>query len=195
MFPFSRTAPPACYATQKPNWDHAYQARLLVDPRADFAWPNNACIRELKLGIFSQTDEHCAFCDGILDVTGRKTIEHFIPKRGPHARSDLAFYWRNLFPACDLCQSNKGTKYNRLLLRPDHYAYNFDEYFAINFSTGALTPNPGATRHCQARARITITTYGLNSSARTAARYREVQLYNLAPPRPLEEWNYRFMLV
>jgi len=137
------------------------------------------------------TGDRCAFCDGPLLVESRATIEHFKPKG---IYPTLAYNWENLFPCCDLCQSNKLETFDELLLKPDLVGYAFAIYFVANYRTGELEPSPAASEVDQTRAMRTIELYGLNSARRKAARKREWEHFKIQEEPNIDDFHYRFFL-
>ena len=138
-----------------------------------FDWPQyqNQGLHEMLLApLLQMTQQRCAYCDGTLGGTSRETIDHFQPKAEyPQA----AFTWSNLFAACDLCQSCKGSEWIEALLKPDAPGYEFSRYFYCDPETGTLDPNRAATPADQERARETIRILGLNKKKRPTLRARE----------------------
>jgi uncharacterized protein (TIGR02646 family) len=112
--------------------------------------------------------DRCAYCEGPLGETGRRTIDHFLPVfRFP----TLALAWANLLPACDSCNSTyKGSQWSCHLLRPDEDAV--ESFFVLDVETGTLDPNPSLCGRDRARARLTARVFGLNKPPRCAARVR-----------------------
>ena len=137
------------------------------------------------------TQEHCAFCDGRIGTESRETVEHFRPKS---EFPNLAYTWHNLFPCCDLCQSQKLEKFDEALLKPDAADYRFEEYFIANYKTGELEPLPNAPTEIKRRAEVTIDLYGLKLPTRNKARLREWERFVRDPQACLDDYNYRFFL-
>ncbi len=148
----------------------------------DFAWPqygNRKLNRILLEPLQEMTQDRCAFCDGILGVTSRETIEHFRPKAG---FPELAFAWPNLFPACDFCQAQKQRNgdWDEGLLPPDEAGYRFSRFFYCDPDTGEINPNPAASEADQKRAKVTTRLFGLNTKKRRKSRRREWRRYRRA---------------
>jgi hypothetical protein len=85
-------------------------------------------------------------------------VEHYVAKS---IRTDLAFDWTNLLPACRLRNGSKGEEDHRgALLKPD--AENPEPFFWIHPDTGRLAPHPRQDAVGQQRALDTIRICGLN---------------------------------
>lgn len=137
------------------------------------------------------TQQHCAFCDGLLGLTSRETVEHFRPKK---TFPKLAYAWDNLFPCCDLCQSIKLERFDEALLKPDTEDYAFNNYFTVNYHTGKIELSSRSDLDAQAKARITLELYGLNTKERMIARTREMECFSRAEVPCVDDYNYRFFL-
>lgn len=184
---------PACLSNNWKARTRAYIAGLRVIPKRSFSWRSPRCYVAILAELLVMSGDRCSYCDGFIGIESRQTIDHFRPK-GPFPA--LAYSWRNLFPACDQCQSAKLEKYHPKLLRPDRANYHFDRYFICDFATGQVSPNPGASIHDQARAEKTIEICGLNSTARNKARLRERRKWLAAAgAMAVDEFNYRHFLV
>ncbi len=188
-----RITAPSCLTDKAPGWTRNYLQRLEENPTAAFHWGNRDCYREIRQRLNTMTQTHCAFCDGILGPTSRKTVEHFFPKESTKWPA-LAYVWTNLFPACDTCQSAKNNRFDGLLLKPDEPHYRFERFFLIDYMTGVLQPLPSALPHLQERAQKTIDLYGLNEHGRPQARLRELKHFQNDPDQIVDEFNYRFLL-
>ncbi|MEG1465805.1 MAG: hypothetical protein RSA68_06970 [Hafnia sp.] len=144
--------------------------------------------------LFTMNVGHCAFCDGGgIGEQSRKTIEHFKPKS---LYPDLAYKWENLYPCCDQCQSQKRERFDPDLLIADDMAYQFDGYFMLNYSTGAIEPSAAVDSNHQRRAQVTIEHYGLNLPERKKGRLRELQHYQRRDKEVslLDDFSYRYFL-
>lgn len=151
---------------------------------------NKILCRELE----KITQNHCSFCDSYpLGVSAQQTIEHFRPKSG-YPR--LVYVWHNLFLACNICQSSKGEKYDKNLLKPDKKDYEFYRYFVVNYRNGEIEVNPSSTEEEQKRAKVTIEIYGLNKENRPTSRLIEYRKYKdlLEKNYTIEDFSYRFFL-
>ena len=182
--PFVRSEAPECLTVTDPS-----------------TWPlSKACYAQTRERLFKASGDRCAFCDGLMKITSKATVEHFRPKsKFPNLKAE----WGNLFPCCDQCQSAKLEKFDEALLKPDEASYNFLKYFVCNFRTGEIEIDPNITPDEQLRAAITTQIYGLNATARCNARRKErrhwlaevsqfgqssVELTNLG------DWQFRFFL-
>ena len=151
MRPFKRSEPPSILAEHGEEWGRDFEES------GNFHWHidsgqkvNHILLPALKL----QTQEHCSFCDGFpVSTISNETIEHFHPKSKYPLK---AFLWENLYFCCDRCQTNKGEKFDDLLLRPDAVDYCFDDYFRWDLVSGELHANPNSSQENQDRANITI---------------------------------------
>jgi len=138
------------------QWGKDYQAS-----GKEFTWRfGEKKKRELKNLLKNMTAYHCSYCDSF--PIGRRqikdTIDHFRPK---DIFKLLAYLWENLFIACHYCQE-RNDDFDELLLKPDEADYSFDEYFAFDFTTFKIIPNPSKPIKNQERARITINLFRLN---------------------------------
>ncbi|MFA7239591.1 MAG: hypothetical protein WC091_05710 [Sulfuricellaceae bacterium] len=191
MHKMKRPAQPDCLNANWPDWTEDFVTARKLDPKHPFGWRSPACYQEIRRQLSVMTQAHCAFCDGAIGVESRETVEHFRPKS---TFPDLAYEWNNLFPCCDLCQSNKLEKFDPALLKPDELEYAFDNYFVANFSTGEIEPSPHTDANARRQADVTIRLYGLNLPARKKARKREWEAYQRDAQAALDDYNYRFFL-
>lgn len=125
----------------------------------------------------------CAYCDGQLEETSPKTIDHFVPESLDRG---YGLAWLNLFPACVNCNSTfKGTQYSCYLVRPDRDPV--DQWFAFDPSDGRLYPAPELERKTRARVRLTIRIFGLNHSTRCSARVRTWKTLENIVKEPIDD--------
>lgn len=144
--------------------------------------------------LFEMTQGHCAFCDGgDIGAESRRTIEHFYPKS---EYKELAYQWTNLYPCCDQCQSQKLERFDPHLLAPDSNGYHFDDYFTVNYRTGAIEPSGFANAENQYQARVTIEHYGLDLEERRKARQKELKRYQQRDRDTdiKDDFSYRYFL-
>lgn len=191
MHKMERSAQPDCFSASWLAWTEDFVAARQHDPKHLFSWRSPACYQEIRRQLSTMTQAHCAFCDGPIGVESRETVEHFRPKNTFH---NLAYEWNNLFPCCDMCQSNKRENFDPALLKPDEPEYAFDKYFVANFSTGEIEPSPHSDEEARQKADVTIKIYGLNLPARKKARKREWESYQRGLQACLDDYNYRFFL-
>ncbi len=152
-----------------------FLAAKAKNPKYKFQWYSAFQYDYMLSLLFDMTQGHCAFCDGgDIGAESRKTIEHFYPKSD---YQELAYKWENLYPCCDQCQSQKLERYDPLLLAPDDVGYRFDDYFTVNYRTGAIEPSRFVDSVAQERARITIEHYGLDIEERRKSRQKELKRY------------------
>jgi uncharacterized protein (TIGR02646 family) len=165
-----RPEAPESLRTGAPQWTEEFVARRLENPKHRFSWRSDDCYQQIRRTLSTMTAAHCAFCDGPIGVESRETVEHFKPKsRFP----ELAYEWTNLFPCCDMCQSNKRESFDPDLIKPDLAEYAFEHYFVANYKTGEIEASPARGDEFKRAAEITIAMYGLNIPARNKARLRE----------------------
>jgi len=153
--------------------------------------------QHLREPLLTMTDKHCSFCDGYpMGRMTRNTIEHFRPKsRSKYPK--LAYYWTNLFIACDVCQE-KNSDFDKLLLKPDALDYEFYKYFIFDSLSGEIKPNPRASKLNQDRAKITIKIYKLNENNLPEFRLEELNNNEedfLSGKKDLSVLSYRFMYI
>lgn len=138
----------------------------------------------------------CAYCDGIMGETSSWTIDHFRPQRD---FPELTLDWENLFPACERCNTNKGSYWSEsmMLVRPDHEPV---EEWVVVEPTGELSPNPALDEKTRQRVSTTMDVLGLNERPRVQARKRALVYANQVFDRhhmddieALQEGPYRFV--
>ncbi len=191
MRKLDRPSQPECLETNAAKWTEAFVTSRQKNPKHRFSWPKPDCYQSVRKRLSEMTQAHCAFCDGQIGTESRETVEHFRPKsRFP----GFAYQWDNLFPCCDMCQSQKLEQFDDGLLKPDDDDFAFMRYFVVNFKTGEIEPSPHADEQLQDRAKITIRMYGLNLPARNSARRREWERFCRDPAPFLDDYNYRFFL-
>lgn len=145
--------------------------------------------------LMRQTDHHCSYCDGYpVTTVSLDTIDHFRPKEKT-SRPDLAYEWTNLFYACSGCQTEKGSRFNERVLKPDVDGYEWQAYFRFNTETGFLVPRHGIGTIERFRARVTIRLFGLNRRGRPKARLRAYRDWLKLGKPPVRRRAYRFCLV
>ena len=141
------------------KWGKRFRRKLKnPNKKDDFIWATyqKAKVNTKLLPILrSATKKHCAFCD---DKIKKGTIEHFRPT-SKHPL--LSYFWHNLFPSCNDCQE-KGSKFDKKLLKPDREDYEFRRYFLYNPFSGEIEVNPKASEVEKISAETTIRIYKLN---------------------------------
>ena len=187
-----RPSQPDCLATHTTKWTQAFVDARQQNPKYPFRWPQRDCYQAIRKRLSDMTQAHCAFCDGRIGTESRETVEHFRPKS---QFPSFAYQWDNLFPCCDMCQSQKREQFDDDLLKPDDADFDFTRYFMVNFKTGEIEPSPHADEQAQDRAKITIQIYALNLPERNTARKREWESFDRDPEPFLNDYNYRFFLV
>lgn len=194
MYPFIRSECPEYLVNCWENMGIRFHKAKENNPRYQFRWYKAFNKPESLRLLLEMTKGHCAFCDGAdLGAESRKTIEHFRPKSEHHT---LAFQWENLYPCCDQCQSAKGDDFDERLLVGDQAGYEFDRFFSIDYSSGALLPNPLATEYEQQSAVVTIKLYGLNLDERKSARKMQRKIYeHCSEELELDDFSYRYFLM
>ena len=191
MHKMERPAPPDCLSASWLGWTEDFVAARKLDSKHPFSWRSQTCYQEIRRQLSIMTQAHCAFCDGPIGVESRKTVDHFRPKS---TFPEFVYEWNNLFPCCDMCQSNKLEEFDPALLKPDEREYAFDKYFVANFKTGEVEPSPHSDENARQQANVTIRIYGLNLPARKKARKREWESYLRDSAATLDDYNYRFFL-
>jgi len=179
------------------RWSRQWAELRAKNPNARFQWyqaegqtARDWCLPALK----EMTQGHCAFCDAFpLEDRSKEPIEHFKPKSEPRFYAD-AFAWDNLYYCCERCQGSKGERWDDGLLRPDAADYSFERYFVFDYTTGEMKANPCANPADQARAKITIRIYGLDTPQRRRCRSLELRQWQRSDERVLDDWAYRDFL-
>lgn len=118
------------------------------------------------------TARHCSYCDSVMTYAARETIDHFFPKSDPEFRH-LSYEWKNLYLACDPCQSEKKTKVSQTALRPDQKDYEFARYFRYK-QDGTIVVIASTPRD-RRRAEETVRLFGLDNPKLTGFRRREFE--------------------
>lgn len=192
MRKLTRTAAPDCLQRKAAHWTAKYIDAKNKNPAHKFNWKKHGTCSELiRQSLSDMTQQHCAFCDGILRVTSPDTIEHFKPKK---TFPELAYAWDNLFPCCCECQRIKKERFDESLLKPDDQDYDFNSYFTVNYRTGEIELCLHADNKAQTRARVTLELYGLNSKERMNARIQQMEHFSKAEKPFIDDYNYRFFL-
>lgn len=193
MMKMERTDPPDFLRKHCRVWAREFAEKREANPGYNFQWKTWKG-RRVNERLAEEFGSHCAFCDSYpLGRSSHKSIEHFRPKADYPL---LVYAWPNLFPCCDVCQSTKGREFDRKLLKPDTKDYRFDRYFVLNYKTGKIETNPGASQREQERAGITIEMYGLNRFGRPHSRLIERKKYQGVSEQELciDDFSYRFFL-
>ncbi len=195
----TRPASPVVLIEYAEKWNQQWAALRASNPSAAFQWyqhEGRSARDWIHEDLSNMTAGHCSFCDTfpLADRgNGEGSVEHFRPKHRPEFHL-LAYDWGNLYFCCDQCQSRKGDQWNEQLLAPDHTGYEFNRYFAFDFTTGALLASPAASPDDRQRAEVTIQIYGLDSTARRRHRKLEARKWGGAEERDVDEWSYRDFL-
>ena len=192
MRKLTRIAAPECLQRKAVIWTAKYIDAKAKNPAYKFNWEKHGtCSDAIRQNLNIMTQQHCAFCDGILRLTSPDTIEHFKPKK---TFPELAYTWDNLFPCCYECQRIKKERFDESLLKPDDPDYFFNNYFIVNYSTGEIEPSPHSDTNDQNRARTTLELYGLNTKDRMKARMQQLEHFSKAEAPCIDDYNYRFFL-
>jgi len=181
---------PETLTNRSENIGREYAERRQTDHAFRFQWPPQI-YKEVRRTLALQTNDHCSYCDGFPLGEGDETVDHFKPK------TDERFYhlvaqWHNLYLACNDCQKSKKTQYSDSLLRPDAEDYDFGKYFAYNFSSNELIPNPAASFEVQERARVTIQIFNLNHSSYKMSRKYAITCYQ-SNEYEISDLPYRYL--
>ncbi len=168
MTPFERRPAPPFWAEKEALWASRSAEWLALDPlgwkhlgHSLRQWFHDSCRDPSEPAL-------CAHCDGDLDVTSRKTVDHHAPRK---RFQELSLAWHNLMPCCDLCnETYKGEQWSCALVRPDRDPV--DVWFDVNLDSGALRPSPEIHDNpvLRARVRLTIKVFRLNTAGRCKAR-------------------------
>jgi uncharacterized protein (TIGR02646 family) len=194
MMKITRTQSPLWLQENYKKWGKQWEQRIIKNPKSKFSWGvyQKQKVNDLLLPALSQmTQQHCAFCDAHPMGRITNTIEHFRPKTD---YPTLAFTWANLFLCCGNCQQ-KGSKFHRLLLKPDKESYDFNQYFIYNYATHTLEPNPAQSELNQARAKMTLEIYQLNGFERNKDRAKVfTHFYKTINPN-IDDFPFRYMFL
>lgn len=195
---------PACLTKivkGKPNylkkglaWKSKY---ALTGNTKDFSWGTHNRISNSKhivdaLKIIS--NDHCFYCDinrvryGIIEPE----IDHFCPKTVTPLK---AYFYPNLYLSCGSCNRYKSTRYRRnYLLNFDNPAYNFDDYYFIDYPTDTIKVRPDIVHINQLKARYTLLVLGINRDARPSTRREELNQYLNSVAPNLVDYSYRYYI-
>ena len=142
-------------------------------------WPKVRNLRgdlETMQEMFSRlTNQHCSYCDSYMGHSSRDTIDHFAPKS---KFGYQAYRWRNLYHCCDGCQK-KGTRYDKMALRPDEEGYEFALYF--RYRRDGTIQVIAVDDNGRQRAEATITLFGLNNQKLVS--HRAIEFARRLKPR------------
>ena len=195
MMKIIKTEAPAILSENWKKWSRKFAQNRAKNPSFTFQWVtykgnriNELLLTELR----NIQKEHCCYCDGFpVSATSVESIEHFRPKSKYPL---LAYYWANLFYACSRCQSIKLENYEKSLLKPDAFDYDFHTYFLFNWATGEIEINTfTASLKQQDKARFTIELLDLNSKVLCKNRLREAKRYRSEDN--VDDLSYRFMFL
>ncbi|MDX2070472.1 MAG: hypothetical protein SFV55_18740 [Haliscomenobacter sp.] len=166
---FKRQEEPEFLQQNAARWNQQWAALKSRNPGATFNWyqykgqpVNQLLLPFLKL----QSQNHCAYCDAFPLQIGDDTIDHFCPKSVPDYFME-AYSWRNLYCACNHCQTAKMESFSTDLLRPDAPDYSFERYFLYNYASHEIEVNPNASLTDQNKAETTIRIFQFNYPERT----------------------------
>lgn len=200
MMKMVRTETPDCLSkidTHKDNplkfskWKY-WGFKWATDTNKEFTWHDTR--KTLTEKLQKCTKQHCSFCDAYpMRSMVKDTIEHFRPKADYPL---LAYYWHNLFVACDICQEipAKWDKADlKLVLKPDAADYEFHRYFDFDTQTGEICVNRYGTTEEQKRAKTTIFYYKLNDYDRPTARLKAS--YSYRDEVDIDDRVYRFIFL
>ncbi len=186
-----RPAAPSVLQEHSERWNNQWKELKTNSPSAQFHWyafEKRSARDWILKDLATMTQGHCAFCDRF--TVEPESVEHFRPKSDPRFLH-LAYSWGNLYFCCGGCQNYKREQWDEGLLNPDADDYVFDRYFAFDFTTGALIPNPAASDANQQRADVTIRLYGLDSTERRRFRLMELRNWQRTDGMELDEFAYR----
>ncbi len=196
---FKRQDEPEFLQQNAARWNQQWAELKSRNPGATFNWyqhqrrPVNQLLGPL---LQVQTQYHCSYCDAYPAQLGDKTIDHFCPKSEPQYFME-AYSWRNLYCACNHCQTAKMEIFSEELLRPDDPDYSFDRYFIYNFATHEIEVNPGASPSDQSSAHTTIKIFQFNYLEKTTLRRHawERWMRSAIQEQVLEDFPFRFILL
>ncbi len=116
MHKIERNVPPKELKKKSNEWNK----KLSKNPEVDInkEWRN---FKSTKLGgdtlknLKEMYSDCCMYCEGDVGVTSYGQIEHFKPKS---KYPELCFDYDNLHLACEICNKNKGDKYEECYIDP-----------------------------------------------------------------------------
>lgn len=83
---------------------------------------------DVKSVLILETNGKCAYCESKLLHSGYGDVEHVAPKSTNVA---VTFEWENLTIACDVCNTNKGSKFSNGVGFVDPYLHDPADHFII----------------------------------------------------------------
>lgn len=116
---------------------------------------------EIKRAIIDETNGKCAYCESKIRHIAYGDIEHVSPKS---SEPELWFEWGNLTLACDICNTNKGSK--RGVVDP----YDLDPEQRFVFLGSMVWPAPG-----DEAAALTVRVLDLNRADLVGRRFERIE--------------------
>lgn len=193
MIQLVRPAEPDLLIRNRTEWTTRWIGIREAGGRANWATP--AASKLLRGSLLALSRGKCAFCEEKLYVTSYMEIEHYHAKT---VEPTLVFEWRNLFPACRICNGTKGEiDHAGLLLRLDEE--DPEPLLWLDQGTGELQAHPTLEPEQAHRVEETIKAYGLKRGELCARRIEMMDrvtewlasVENQAdpPPAAAREWS------
>ena len=187
MIPFKRGHNPLS-STEEITLGEWWKAKYNERKRSsDWSWKGKYDV--LKDALLNCNNDHCAYCDchPLKDDRGFE-IDHFKPKTLFPLE---AFTYANLFPSCKEC-NKKINRHNILLLvKPDEFDYEFEDYFRYDSFTGEIKVNTSKSEENQKRAFETIKVFKLNIGNKPINRINAIRK-EIKSDTLLDERPYRY---
>lgn len=100
---------------------------------------------DVKTELAKMYNNRCCYCEGALGEQTYGRIEHLKPKSLPQFY-DLTFVWDNLHWSCEICNTNKGKKWNSKFPILDPTKDNIDDHIRLNVDSGEYEIINGSRR-------------------------------------------------
>jgi len=117
-----------------PEWAGVVRDKLAANEPLTNTEKSRYSHQDIKAAIVAETFGKCAYCESKIRHVAYGDIEHITAKNND---PELWFSWKNLTLACDICNTNKGTKSGIV----DPYGQDPEE--RIIFFGHAALPIPG----------------------------------------------------
>lgn len=125
---------PHILQTKGSEWTRIVRHKLATNEPLTNTEKSRYSHQDIKAAILAETFGKCAYCESKLRHVAYGDIEHITAKNND---PELWFSWDNLTLACDICNTNKGTKIG--IVDP----YDQDPEERIIFFGHAALPIPG----------------------------------------------------
>jgi len=101
---------------------------------------------EIKSTLLQETFGKCAYCESKLEHITYGDVEHISPKT---TEPEAIFQWDNLTLACDVCNTNKGSKFPGRVGLVDPYNHDPEHHFHIHGPLLFAVPGDNDARYTE----------------------------------------------